>query len=398
MRPLAFASRTFTSAEARYAQIEKQLLMAVWCCEKFDKCLMGLNSFVIQTNQKPLLPTINNKDVDTAPIYCQRLSLWLMRYNVTASFIPEKLLVVADVLFRKPIHGETSTTEVEVEAYVNTVSQSQPASDQHLEKIRWATEDDTLQLVAKYTWTGWPHVRHELSVADGMLYVMRPDVLSKIYHGHQGVTKCRERDKQGVWWPRLSQEIADMVAASTHCITYYSSQNHEPLIPSVLPDRPGQHIGTDYLQYENKDHMVISDYYSQCVEIVHMPSTTARATVEKFKNICPRWGIPERVTSDNGPQFSAPVEFQRFAELFGIELILSSPGFPQSNRQAESGVQLAKCILRNPDPSLALMTYRMTSISATGLSPSKIMIGRRIGWHYRCFHGNYSWRLQTSKL
>ena len=108
-----------------------------------------------------------------------------------------------------------------------------------------------------------------------------------------------------------------------------------------------------------------------------MPSTTAGATVEKFKNICARWGIPERVTSNNGPQFRTD-EFRRFAELYGIELIPSSPGFLQSNGQAESGVQVANRILRNPDPSMELMTYCATSISATGSSPSELMIGRQI--------------------
>ena len=203
LRPVAFALRTLTATEARYAQIEKELLAAVWCCEKFDKYLIGLNSSITQTDHKPLIPIINNKDVDTAPICCQRLLLRLMRYNATAIFIPGKLPVVTDALSRKPMHGETSMTEGEFEAYVNTVSQSQPASDQHLEKIRQATEEDnTLQLVAKYTLTGWPrrssdvipearpyyHVRHELSMANGMLlrdtrvvlpHVMRPDVLSE---------------------------------------------------------------------------------------------------------------------------------------------------------------------------------------------------------------------------
>ena len=90
-----------------------------------------------------------------------------------------------------------------------------------------------------------------------------------------------------------------------------------------------------------------------------MPSSMARATVEKFKNICAKWGIPERVTSDNSPQFSAD-EYLRFVELYGIKSTPPSPGFPQSNGQMESGVQVAKHILRNPDPSLALMTYCAT--------------------------------------
>ena len=70
LRPVAFTSRTLTSAEAKYAQIEKELLAAVWCCEKFDKYLMGLNSFIIQNDHKPIILIINHKDVDTVPIRC----------------------------------------------------------------------------------------------------------------------------------------------------------------------------------------------------------------------------------------------------------------------------------------------------------------------------------------
>ena len=119
------------------------------------------------------------------------------------------------------------------------------------------------------------------------------------------------------------------------------------------------------------------DYYSRYVELSHMPGTTSRATVEKMKNIFAGWGVPERMTSDIGPQFSGGV-FEEFAEKYKIELTPSSPGFPQLNGQAESGVQIAKRILRNPDPSLVLMVYRATPVTVTGFSPSELMIGRKI--------------------
>ena len=36
MHPVAFAFRALTDSETRYAQIEKELLAAVWACKKFS--------------------------------------------------------------------------------------------------------------------------------------------------------------------------------------------------------------------------------------------------------------------------------------------------------------------------------------------------------------------------
>ena len=401
MRPVAYASRRLTSAETNYAQIEKELLAVVWCCEKFGKYLVGLDSFRVCTDHKPLIPIVNTKDIDTTPFRCQRLLLRLMRFNVTAEFAPGKTIVVADALSRNPINMDHSTSESDVIEYVHGVRMYRPISDRKLEEIRQAVmEDNELQSVAEYTLSGWPrnrmdvpvqlrqyhHVRNELSVADGLVLrdsriivpkILRSEMMNRIHEGHLGVTKSRERAKQGVWWPGLSSEISNFIASCDHCQKYQSSQPSEPLMPTELPDGPWQHIGTDMLTFEGKEFLVMMDYYSRYVELAHMTSTTSESVIAKMKNICARWGIPQRVTSDNGPQFSSDI-FARFAESYGIELIPSSPGFPRSNGLAESGVQIAKRILRNPDPSLALMTYRATPVTATGLSPSELMMGRRI--------------------
>ena len=72
---------------------------------------------------------------------------------------------------------------------------------------------------------------------------IRLEMLDRIHKGHQGVTKCQERAKQVLWWPGLSRQIEDLVKQCHKC-TEGRTNMKEPMIPSVVPDRPWQVIGT----------------------------------------------------------------------------------------------------------------------------------------------------------
>ena len=122
---------------------------------------------------------------------------------------------------------------------------------------------------------------------------------------------------------------------------------------------------------------MVIDYYSRFPEIAFVSSTTSGAVINKLKDIFTRWRKPDETGSDNGPQFASD-QFHKFSQEYDFKHTTTSPHFPQANGEAESGVCIAKKILKQHDPFLALMSYRATPHTSTGVGPSQLMMGREI--------------------
>lgn len=401
MKPVAYCSRTLSPAETRYAQIEKECLAGVWACEKFDRYLCGLDKFTLYTDHKPLVPLINSKDLDDVPLRCQRLLMRLMRYNAEAKHVPGKEMYTSDALSRSPVKCDQSDTSKEVELYVQMVEASFPASPGKKADIRKATQEDrVMQAAIVYTLTGWPdnerrvpeelksffHSRTLLSIVDGLLVYgnrivvpesMRSAVLDRIHDGHQGITKCLERARLGVWWPGITADVKKTVENCHHCLERRPTQRREPLIPTPLPQGPWNRIAMDLCQHKSYSYLVVSDYFSRWIEAIRLGSTTSEAVVQALKGLIKVWGFPKEIVSDNGPQFTGSA-FQKFCEEYNIRHITSSPELPNSNGEAEMAVKIAKSLLDQDEPWLAFLTHRDTPIAATGCSPSQLMICRHL--------------------
>ena len=399
--PIAFVSRSMTSAETRYAQIEKEALAFTWACERLSDYLVGL-SFHIETDHKPLVPLFSSKNLDDLPLRVQRFRLRMMRFNFTISHVPGKQLIIADTLSRAPVsmpkESDIGLTE-EANAFIQAIVKSLPISERRLEEIRLQQgQDDACKLVAAYCQTGWPekqklpdivrpyhHVAPELSVSEGLLMrcnrivipkSLRLGVLNEIHSGHQGLNKCRLRANQCVWWPKLSSELMELVNSCTTC-RKAGKQQPQPLITSTLPELPWQKVGTDLFEWRKKNYLLIVDYYSRYIEIARLDRTTADEVISRTKSIFARHGIPEIVVSDNGPQFSA-AHYSNFAQSYGFDHITSSPYFPQSNGEAERAVGTIKRLLnKEEDPYMALLAYHTTPLQ-NGYSPSELLMSRRL--------------------
>jgi len=95
------------------------------------------------------------------------------------------------------------------------------------------------------------------------------------------------------------------------------------------------------------------------------------------------YGIPVRVRSDGGPQYSGN-DWLEYLTRKGSERRLSSPFNPTGNAHAESGVKALKSLVKKTGGSTkseafcdGLREWRNTP-KAHGLSPSELMFGRNI--------------------
>ena len=399
-KPVAYASRSMTETERRYAQIEKEALAVTWACDKFADYVIGKH-FQIESDHKPLIPLLNSKHLDNLPPRILRFRLRMGRFNYTVFHVPGKLLEAADALSRAPSPSTASQLQEEVEWFVDTVTSMLPASKHRLQEFRIAQDKDSTCLQAKQWCThGWPtksptanpemipfwQVRSSFTVCDNLLLhnqcvviptSLRKEILQKIHEGHQGIERCRARARCSVWWPGITKQIAVMIR-QCHVCAQEAQQRKEPLIKSALPDYPWQIVGTDLFELKGTHYLLVVDNFSRYPEVIKLTSTTSVSTISVLKSIFSRHGIPEVLRSDNGPQYSAK-EFSDFAKEYGFHHITSSPRYPQSNGMAERTVQTVKHLLKqSKDPNKALLSYRSTPLTWCNRSPAELCMGRHL--------------------
>ena len=402
LRPVAYASKSLTETERRYAQIEKEALAITWAMEHWQNLLIGLRDLKVETDHRPLVPLLSTKSLDELPIRVQRFRIRLMKFNFKISHVPGKLLYTADALSRSPLptFEDIDNLRESTELCVQTLMTHIPSSHKRLEEIRQELKkDDTLSAVMNYVLTGWPKnwetlsgpirkywdERGTLSVHDEVLLKgnrlvipgpLRQDVLRRLHDAHQGIQKIRLNASQSCWWPGISKDIEYIVKSCNRC-EEHRRDRIEPMLGTEFPERPWSRVGADFFQLENSLYLLAVDYYSRDIEICLVTRTVDTIeTITKFKKIFSRHGVCDVLVTDNAPVFSSK-EFAQFCKSWKFDHITSSPHYPQSNGEAERAVQTVKNLLKKSDDKyLALMNYRNTPLH-NGYSPAQLSMGRR---------------------
>ena len=399
--PVAYASRSLSSSEQNYAQIEKELLAAVFACTKFHDYIYGRPA-VIETDHKPLI-SIVKKPLHSAPPRLQRMLLQLQKYSLEFVFKCGKELYLADALSRAYLDTQE---EHQFEYEVMDIAECYPqVKVSKFKELQDATlSDPVLNKLMQVIQDGWPDkfkqvdkciqpyfaCRDMLVVQDGIILrgeqivvpvKLRACLIEQAHGGHPGADRTTRRLKDAVYWPSLSQDVSKVVSACSICNSLTSHQQKEPMIVPPVPDLPWSHIGADLFEWRNKHYLVTVDSYSGWFEIDSLHSLGSRAVINKLRRLFAMHGRPDVLTSDNGPQFDC-AEFNQFAKDWNFQHVKISPRYSQSNSLAENAVCQAKkllesCHLDGSDPLKALLNLRNIPRDIHLKSPAQRLMSRR---------------------
>lgn len=404
-RPIAYASRTLSSAEKNYSQLEKEGLALVFGIKKFHAYIYG-RRFQLMTDHEPLqyifgpkrgIPTV-------AAARLQRWAVILSAYDFSLEHRSSQDNIEPDCLSRLPLPSTESEQADDIDSFFRLWVEALPVTCRDI--ARGTERSPLLSKVKTLTIQGWPsnmvdkdlkpffQRRHELSLQQkcllwGMRVVVPPALrhrmLDELHSSHPGIVRMKELARSYVWWPSIDDDIERTVKSCDECQRHRNNPCPAPIHPWVWPEAPWQRVHADFAgPFMNRMFLILVDAHSKWPEVWEMTSTTSSATIEKLREAFSRYGLPETFVSDNGTQFTSE-EFRMFLRSNGIRHVLTAPYHPSTNGIAERFVQSLKQGLKKSDVhpfhlrlQNFLLTYRNTPHATTGESPAILLMGRRL--------------------
>lgn len=403
-RPISYASRALTPVEQRYSQIERESLAILFGVERFRMYLYGMK-IIVRTDHKPLVNLFS--PTAKPPPRIERWVMRLMAYDFKVFYQPGSQNS-ADYLSRsnplqKKVHREKMAEE-----YIHHITMQALPRSLTLKQIAAATIKDpllhALKIAVSKSWAGYTPsakfypMRHDITVyQDVLLYKQRiliPKSLRNLtlelaHEGHQGVVRTKQRLRAKVWWPKMNKDAEQYVEKYHSCQVVGKMPNPDPVTMTKIPDAAWILVGCDLCgPFPTGEHLLVCvDYYSRYPEVVILRKVSAQMITTKLRKLFCRYGAPEELITDNGPQFRDNQDFKALLQEFNVKHRRVTPYHPAANGEVECfNRNLKKCIQtaiadnRNWRKTLEnyLLSYRNTEHRITGSTPAELMFGRKL--------------------
>lgn len=414
-KPIAFISRALSKSEIKYSVIEKEALAIIYSVVKLRQYLLGLD-FHLATDHKPLLAIFgeNRGLPQMASARMQRWAFILSGFSYKITHIKGETNH-ADCFSRLP-QSEIIDDSIQNESnYINYIDKAfkidykviavETRKDPILSKLAGAILSGTIEKLDDSRFDTYKQKSKELSVELGCVLwgyrtivpdKLRISVLRELHKSHVGIVKSKSLARSYFWWPKLDKDIEQLIKNCEPCQLTQASPEKSELIPWKPTDSVWERIHVDFAgPIKGNMLFILIDSFSKWVEVFKTKTSTSHFVIGKLRETFSRFGLVNTIVSDNGTQFTS-AEFKEFTLINGINHILTAPGHPATNGQAENFVKTLKKSIyanlkdKNPDEfdtilSRLLADYRSTKHCTTHESPFKLIFGREMKTRFSSF-------------
>ena len=182
--------------------------------------------------------------------------------------------------------------------------------------------------------------------------------------------------------PGYTLQIRDMVETCSLCQENRRANSNMPLQQHPVLDYPYQVVGTDLFELDGQVYLLSVDSYSKWVCVEALQETRSIDVIRVLEKQLVDFGCPQRLISDNGPQYGS-FEFREFTKRLHFEHVTSSPSYARSNGQSERSVQtvknsLIKMLSDGKTVAETLIALRSTPVGSGLPSPAVLLQGRNL--------------------
>ncbi len=373
-QPLAFYSKKLSTAEVKYSTFDRELLAAFLTIRHFRFLLEG-RQFTLMTDHKPLVASMTRVTPPQSARQ-QRHLAFVSEFTTDLRHTPGSDNVVADALSRPPTAKSTSTEGLPVlsippltpppepprrTAPPVAAADAQPVDFLELSfaqpscpEVQAMLASSSLSVVSKRVGT----VEILGDVSAGVFRPLLPArfraaaVLSLHNIHHPGVRASKRLVCASFCWPKMGSFVSALVRNCLHC-QKAKVHRHVSLQAAHIPvpvrrfshlhvDRVGplpRSTGFSYL-------FTIIDRTTRWPEAVPLTSTTAAdCAAALLQGWIQRFGVPDTITSDRGPQFTSSL-WAALCSLLSIKHNQTTAYHPQSNGLVERFHRRLKDALR----------------------------------------------------
>jgi transposase InsO family protein len=463
-RPIAFFSKTMSSPQMNYDIHDKEMLAVIQGLHEWRAQLIGLQTpepFSVLTDHRALEYFATKRELTPRQM---RWAMTVADFNLKLTYRPGTANVAADALSRKQEELKTqkekdkaartraflSAEQINVNVIEDATNRLAALAAEGLlaiNTIEIATSDTFMApppldephalidriLDANRTHESLQPIRdqaqsdigsHWTLTGEGLLLrkgkLMVPEVnflrtyLVRAVHAtqvtaHPGARKTLKLLRDRYYWPSMSKDVSQYVAACKPCRWSHVPRDKTPgLLKSLpIPERAWQDVSMDFKSFprDKKGYdavfVVVDRLSKRCFSLPCHKTTTAQEAADMYYRYIWRiYGPPRSIVSDRGSQFISAF-MNELCRLIGIKQKLSTAYHPQTDGNTEIVNQYLDQRLRpfvnyhqdNWSDLLPCMDWAQAILphETTRLSPYEIEFG-----HQPVHHWDWEERTKTS--